>query len=284
MVEGEFESSKALHGFAPEIVPKPIGFGTYEEDDNVHFLLCEFVELEDEEPVDPIDLCKGIAELHRKSIDESPDSQFGFQVTTCHETIQQHTQWTSSWEAFFIEHLKKAVEFEEQVQGPSPDISRLMSSVYGKVCPRLLRPLETEGRTLRPCLVHGGLWEENTAAHRDTGLPYIFDPSALWAHNEYDLHKWRGARYKFGRSHVREYFHHFQISPPENDWEDRHHLYSLVADLHSSTLFPQTQKFRELAVQSMEELVHKFPEGYQGTACRKDNGSHGNGEVSHASK
>ncbi len=91
------------------------------------------------------------------------------------------------------------------------------------------------------------------------------------AHNEYELHIWRAARYKLRKAFVKEYFNHFPISPPEHDWRDRHLLYSLVADLHPSTLFKRTNRFRDLVIRSMQELVEKFPNGYEGTAKRKDN-------------
>ena len=70
--------------------------------------------------------------------------------------------------------------------------------------------------------------------------------------------------------HIREYFKHFPISPPEDDWEDRNLLYSLISNLCSSTLFPQTDKFRKQAVQTMSQLVEKYPNGYEGEAERKN--------------
>ncbi|KAI9695528.1 MAG: hypothetical protein M1820_008541 [Bogoriella megaspora] len=270
MVEGEFESMKMLHLVSPHMVPKPIGFGTYESDSDIHFFLCEYVDLYDELP-DVVDFCRSVAELHMNSMDHSPNSKFGFPVVTCNGTVQQHTEWNSSWEAFYIESLKKAFKLEEDVHGFSPEISEMLPDLFEKVCPRLLRPLETEGRNLRPCLIHGDLWDGNVAVHAKTGRPYIFDASAFWAHNEYELHIWKGTRYRIRKTFVKEYFNHFPISPPKDDWEDRHLLYSLRADLHSSILFKQTEKFRQLLIQSLRQLVDKFPNGYEGPAARKDN-------------
>ena len=269
MAQGEYESMKMLHTISPDMVPLPIGFGTYESNEDVHFFLCEFIDLYDEVP-DVVDFCKSIADLHITSMDYSPNAQFGFQVITCNETVPQHTKWNSSWEAFFTETLKEAFDLEEQVHGPSPEILDMLPALYDKVCPRLLRPLETGGNTLRPCLVHGDLWDGNVAVHAKTEKPIIFDASALWAHNEYELHIWRAARYKIRKAFVKEYFNHVRISPPEDDWRDRHLLYSLMADLHSSTLFRHTERFRDLIIQNMQELVRKFPKGYEGTARRKD--------------
>lgn len=56
-----------------------------------------------------------------------------------------------------------------------------------KIIPRLLRPLESEGRTLTPCIVHGDLWDGNASVDVNTGHPMIFDGTPLYAHNECKL-------------------------------------------------------------------------------------------------
>lgn len=267
MVEGEFESMSMLYKVSPDLVPKPIGFGTFESIEDVHFFLCEFVDIYDEVP-DVTDLCTRIADLHVRSQALS-NGKFGFKVTTCNGTVQQYTRWTSSWEEFFIETLREAFELEERVHGYSQKIADMLPALYEKVCPRLLRPLETEGRILRPTLVHGDLWHGNTAIHTESGMPCIYDSSALWAHNEYELHDWRGARFRIGKTFTKEYFHHFPISAPEDDWDDRNLLYSLIADLHDSILFKGTENFRNLCIETLAVLVAKFPNGYEGDAERK---------------
>lgn len=269
MARGEYESVKMIHSIGSALVPKPIGYGTYESNQETHFYLCEFVELYDELP-DVIDFAHDIAALHKRSMKQSSNSMFGFEVPTCNETIVQHTDWTISWEQFFTESLKKAFVREEKVHGSDPDIQAMLPALFEKVCPRLLRPLETGGQVLRPCLVHGDLWDGNIGVRAKTGQPIIYDASALWAHNEYDLHMWRATRYRLGKTFRREYFHHFPKSQPEEDCHDRNLLYSLMADLNSSTHFQDSERFRELLIQSMKELVDKYPKGYEGTCKRKD--------------
>jgi Fructosamine kinase len=89
------------------------------------------------------------------------------------------------------------------------------------------------------------------ALQAHTEQPYIFDSSAFYAHNEYDLHMWRGERFKIRDSYITEYFKHFPPSEPAEEWEDRNRLYSLQADLHDSILFKgRTDKFRKLLVQN----------------------------------
>ena len=265
MVRGEYESMKALYDLSPHMVPQPLGYGTCELAQNNHFFLCEFIELYDELP-DIVDFCGDVADIHFRSIAKSDNGMFGFHVTTCNGTVPQRNSWNSSWEAFYIQALQHEFELEKVVHGPHEEIERLLPELYEKVCPRLLRPLETEDRTLRPCLVHGDLWDGNVAVHVGTGQAYIYDSSAFWAHNEYEMNMWRGERFKMRRAFVKEYFSHFPISSPVEDWDDRNLLYSLRADLHDSILFPSTTSFRELMLATMRTLVDKFPEGYTGTA------------------
>lgn len=41
------------------------------------------------------------------------------------------------------------------------------------------------------------------------------------------MHNWRAARFKLRKSFIREYFRHFPMSAPQDDWDDRNLLYSL---------------------------------------------------------
>lgn len=145
----------------------------------------------------------------------------------------------------------------------------MLPDLYGKVRPRLLRPLETRGNTLRPCLVHGDLWDGNAAVQAKSSRLCFFDASSLWAHNEYDMHTWRASRYRVGRTFLKKYFRRFPMSPPEEGWDDRNQLYSLISNLHSSTLYTQSGKFRDLLIQSIRALIENFPNGYEGSAERK---------------
>jgi fructosamine-3-kinase len=266
MAAGDYESLKALYSVSPEMIPKPLGHGTFESDNDLHFLLREFVEMEEMIP-DAFDLCQAVGRLHTNSQKLGP-TQLGFQVTTCNGTVPQYTQWTSSWEEFFTKKLQSCFELEEYAHGSSSQITELLPDLFEKVCPRLLRPLETNGNNLQPSLIHGDLWDGNISVSANTGRPYIFDPAALWAHNEYDLHTWRGSRFKVA-AFTEEYFRQFLPSPPEEDVDDRNLLYSLIADLHDSILFKHTEQFRCLLIQTLRTLVEKFPNGYEGPAARK---------------
>lgn len=183
MVKGEFESMQALHSISPDFVPRPYGYGTCESDPTTHFFLCSFIAMANNLP-DIEDFCRRLADMHRRSAAVSPEGKFGFHVTTYNGNLPQDNTWNDSWEAFYLRGLQHMFTLEESVHGPSEEIRGLLPALYNKVVPRLLRPLETADRNLKPCLVHGDLSEGNAAVHAETGHSLIFDSCAFWAHNE----------------------------------------------------------------------------------------------------
>ena len=181
MMSGEFASMSALYSVLPEITPRPIAWGTYTSDPNVHFFLCAFHDMTDDVP-DIQKLPAKIAELHKKGV--SPNGKYGFSVPTFQGRLLQETEWTDSWEEFFTNAMKRMLALEEAVQGPDAEMQRLSKALISKVIPRLLRPLETGGRQIQPRLVHGDLWDGNTSTDVTTDVPVIFDAASFYAHNE----------------------------------------------------------------------------------------------------
>ena len=213
-MQGEFESQRALYSLVPSFVPKPIAYGQYAADKKTYFLLSDFIEMSDEIPA-PALFCEKLAELHNKSMQlwvpeansyrfhitqgtqlkeadmknlqmPSPNHLFGYHTDTTQGNILLDNTPCSSWEGFFKRSMKHMIEREARTHKPSKDIEDLSRPLLDKVIPRLLRPLETGGRSIRPCLVHGDLWHGNTSVATDTKEPYIFDSCVLWAHNECD--------------------------------------------------------------------------------------------------
>lgn len=183
MVTQEFESMKTLYDMVPHLVPKPIAYGTYAASPNIHFFVSEFIEMTDDVP-DP-SFMASLADLHARTI--SPNNKYGFSIPTFQRGIPQYTEWTDSWEEFFANSLKRVFELEEKTHGPDKELKALERAILQKVVPRLLRPLETGGRTIKPCLIHGDIWDGNVSTKVADDSPVLFDASCSYAHNEGNL-------------------------------------------------------------------------------------------------
>lgn len=181
MVHSEFECTKAIHALLPDFTPKPIAWGTYDTIKDTHFYLCDFREMIYEMP-DPHKFGARLAALHQSS--RSPENKFGFHMTTYNGNLPQLGQWESSWETYFTKSLRLALELECAAKGPSSEFETLLPVLFDKVVPRLLRPLESEGRSVKPTLVHGDLWYANSGIDVDTNESLIFDACSFYAHNE----------------------------------------------------------------------------------------------------
>jgi len=72
----------------------------------------------------------------------------------------------------------------EESQGPDEELRELFGQTMSMVVPRLLRPLETGGRQIKPSLVQGDLNSGNVSVDVETGRPVLYDATCLYAHNE----------------------------------------------------------------------------------------------------
>lgn len=180
-MSGEFKSMTVIHDVMPNLVPKPIAWGSYSTIEGVHFFLCEFRNMTDELP-DIESFPAQMAELHR--LGTSPDKRFGFYVTTYHGNIPIEHGWSDTWEDYFTRTTRVLLQLEQEAQGHNQEILDLSKPFFEKVIPRLLRPMETEGRSIKPSLIHGDLWHGNASMDGDTDEPVIFDAASFYAHNE----------------------------------------------------------------------------------------------------
>jgi protein-ribulosamine 3-kinase len=181
MLRGEFESSLAIHKVLPDFVPKPIAWGSYQTVPDTYFFLCEFREMTEEIP-SPQKFAASLAALHQNS--KSPEAKFGFHIDNCMGNLSLKNGWEESWEKFFTKNMRHTLDLELAAQGPEPEFETLVPILFDRVIPRLLRPLESEGRSVKPSLVHGDLWYANTGIDNDTGEPLVFDACCFYAHNE----------------------------------------------------------------------------------------------------
>ncbi|KAF3007313.1 hypothetical protein E8E14_005157 [Neopestalotiopsis sp. 37M] len=256
MMRGEFESMKTLHNTVPALVPKPIAWGTYKTDKNIHFFLCTSCDMSNE-------LCsldtfpKMLAELHQGGV--SPNGKFGFPVVTYQGRLAQDPKWCDTWEEAFSRNIDIYFEHELKAQGPDEEIANLRGIIMKRVIPRLLRPMETEGRSLTPRLIHGDLWEGNAGTDKTTALPKIYDACSWYAHHEFEMAPWRPARQKMGKAYVEAYLKHFPPSDPVEDFDGRNALYALRFNLCSSGLYPGNLNYREVVRNDLRELVLRYP-------------------------
>lgn len=92
--------------------------------------------------------------------------------------------WNSSWAAFFAQQVKGLFNQHEQLHMPDEELAGLQAAYLEKAIPRYLGPLESEGRSIKPCLVHSDLWPGNIKPRSASGELCIFDGCAYWGHNE----------------------------------------------------------------------------------------------------
>jgi fructosamine-3-kinase len=194
MVSAEYYAMSLLYSLKPDMVVEPVAWGAYTEEPDTYFFLCRFHEFLGEKTPDgkkipntkkvPAlkDFPKLVAAFHSRG--QSSTGTFGFPITMYGGRNPQTFPQCESWEECFSKGLDKIFDMEEQTQGPDEEMRELREGLMTKVIPRLLRPLETEGRTLTPTLVHGDLWDGNVAIDEATGRTVVFDATPLYAHNE----------------------------------------------------------------------------------------------------
>ncbi|KAH6723222.1 Fructosamine kinase-domain-containing protein [Leptodontidium sp. MPI-SDFR-AT-0119] len=250
-LHGEFESTSSIHAVVGDFTPKPIAWESFKSIPGSHYYICKFYDLDQVVP-EPSEFCAELAALHTKS--KSPKE-------------------------FFIKGFKHLLALNIQRGGPWEAMEGLETAMLEKVIPRLLKPMETDGRSIKPCLVHGDLWCGNAAVDSHTGRPLIYYPSSFYAHNECrhlslskffhrqildELGNWRPERNKFPSVYFNTYHSHIPKSFPEEDYDDRNALYSMRFNMQAAAIFPDEESFRESVTDEMKRLIAKFPDGHEG--------------------
>jgi fructosamine-3-kinase len=189
MLGGEYESSKLIYETTPDFIPKPFGYGKYRcPEPETYFYLSEFVDMDVQAAPDPAEFTSRLARLHHRST--SPTGKFGFHVPTCDGDRAHVVDWQESWAVFYRNLFLGVCALDLKRNGPWPEYERAIDQVASKVIPRLLKPLQADGRELKPCLIHGDLWEGNMGINLNTGESILFDAGSYFAHNEMELGHW----------------------------------------------------------------------------------------------
>lgn len=285
-VLGEYSCMLELWKTMPSIVPRPRAHGRCHGMDASYFV-SDYVEI-DHRPPEAAKLGARMAELHRVS--RSPTGQFGFHVTPYDGKLPLLADWDPSWVSFFGKLLTGVYQHDVRVNGCWEDLDGAMELVLSKVIPRLLGPLEEDGRVVKPCLIHGDLWEENIGTEPRTGDIYVFDASAYYAHHEsmyaplrrranhcspfpkyprrreritnpglpVAMGMWRVDHHNMADKEYRsQYFINYEPDEPAEEWDDRNRLYAIKERIMYSA-HVQGTKARAQALEDMLYLIAKY--------------------------
>ena len=253
MMEGEFHAMSELYKTMPTLVPKPHAWGRFKSPNTeTYFFLCDFIDMRDE-LLDPSRFCARITELHRASI--SPTGKFGFYIPTCHGKFPQRLDWDDNWASFFAKMLEDAFRLDHQTNGPWPEFEEVSDRLLTRVVPRLLGVLQRDGRSIKPCLIHGDLWEGNIGTARENNEIYVFDSGAYYAHNEMEIGMWRCDRHQIHKDiYTSQYLEKFPKSEPVEEWDDRNRVYCVKMNVVHSA-HHKGDLVRQTCVQFPSELV-----------------------------
>ena len=225
---------RELYKTMPSLVPRPHAWGKFKlQEPDTYFFLCDFIEMRNQLP-DPASLCSRLAELHQTSV--SPTGNFGFHISTYHGKFPQSIDWDSNWASFFAKLLKDALRLDYQTNGSWPEFETVSERILTRVVPRLLGVLQQNGRNIKPCLIHGDLWEGNIGTSYEDNSILIFDSGAYYAHNEMEIGMWRCVRHKINaKRFTRQYLRQVPISEPAEEWDDRNRIYCVKMNIiHSA--------------------------------------------------
>lgn len=93
-------------------------------------------------------------------------------------------EWIDNWETFFSRQWRADLVQVHKVYGENRELQVLGEEFCRRVIGRLLRPLQSGGRRIRPVLCHGDLWDGNVGVDFDTNEPILFDAVCFYGHNE----------------------------------------------------------------------------------------------------
>ncbi|KAK7959154.1 uncharacterized protein PG986_004008 [Apiospora aurea] len=254
-VYGEYEAMSAIYRTMPSIVPKPRGYGLCDQEKGTYFFLCDYLDIAHAFP-DAVDLGKKLADFHLSS--KSPTGKFGFHCTTFDGKNPLTTSWDSSWTSYFRRLLHDIYELEKAANGYCKEFDDVIQTTLDRVVPRLLDALVAEGRTIKPTLIHGDLWESNIGTDRATGEIFLYDACAYYAHHEKEVGIWWCAHHRMADAkYRREYFKHYPPSEPREEADDRNRLYAAQTMIVTSLDFPD-RGMRGLIMADLNYLIDKY--------------------------
>ena len=235
MLGGEFESSKVIYSVMPDFIPTPVGFGKFEaQGPSTYFYMSEYVDMDVTAAPDPAEFTGQLAQLHKAS--QAPNARFGFHVRTCDGDRAHVVDWQDSWTVFYRNMFLAVCDLDIRRNGPWAEYERAVQQVAWRVIPRLLDNLREGDRPIKPCLIHGDLWEGNMGIRKQTGKTILFDAGSFYGHNEMELGAWRCEYTSVFRApeYTNAYLLHYPAAEPAHEFDDRNRLYSLKGAINYS--------------------------------------------------
>ena len=244
MFRGEHASLNAIHNSVPSLCPASFAEGTL-EDGSGAFLVTDFLDMSGStggtgEKGSGLSLAAKLAKLHTTPapIPEGyPEPMFGFDVPTCCGDTEQPNDYNRSWADFYANNRLLAIlKKSERTNGKDASLRALVEKTARETVPRLIGDRHLNGgKGVTPTVVHGDLWSGNKGRGRIGGQgaveDVVFDPSACYAHSEYELgimQMFGG----FGGSFMKEYHQLCPKTEPVGEYEDRVKLYELYHHLN----------------------------------------------------
>lgn len=258
MFQGEFASLNAIADAVSGFCPRALGWGSLDENKG-YFLVTEYLDLSGRSSrssttkSSKTSLAHRLGKLHStpapssSSSSSTPAKKYGFPVPTYCGNTRQPNKFHDSWAEFYAnERLLMILKESERKNGPDAGLRDLVTKTADVVVPRLLADdhlgydRHGQGEGIYPVVVHGDLWSGNASQGRIVGSSpsssssnendgeggVVYDPSACYAHNEYELgimHMFGG----FGKAFFEEYHSIVPRTEPVEEYEDRVKLYEL---------------------------------------------------------
>ncbi|KAK0711870.1 Fructosamine/Ketosamine-3-kinase, partial [Lasiosphaeris hirsuta] len=195
-----------------------------------YFYLASFIEFETLELPDISATAQTVAKLHISSMGAS--DAFGSPIPMYDGLFCHVNGWEKDWSVLFSKMLWQVYLLDESINGFSEECNILVIQTLGILVPRLLGHLDRSVGRIRPCFIHGDLWEGNIGKEVASGRHYIFGSNGYYGHHEMELAYWRTKHHKMSsRDYCTEYFKHHGPSDPASEVDDRIRLYGVKACL-----------------------------------------------------
>ncbi|KAJ5449515.1 uncharacterized protein N7458_005964 [Penicillium daleae] len=149
----------------------------------------------------------------------------------------------SYWADCFTSWITEIFDQDTAVNGQWPAYEAAFKDLICKTIPRLLLPLQENGRKIIPVLVHGNLSTNNLGIRLADGTPVLFSPCAAYAHQEFELGVSQLAIGGLDKTFVDQYLRMVLPSEPIDEVYHRIILYGVHFNLRLSA--SHAGQFRE---------------------------------------